>query len=78
MAEQEQDQGQRPCTENIGSGVRDPLQLWAKVHRGNKEGTGDSFEGALGSHKKSRDRNQQSQSTPGLDTTSSLGGGTDP
>ena len=39
MVEQEQDQGQRPCIESIGSGLRDPLQLWAKVHWGNKEGT---------------------------------------
>ena len=62
-----------PSLKNIGSGVRDPLQLWAKVDLGNKEGTGDAFEGAPGSHKKMRDRNQQSQSTPGLDTTSLSG-----
>ena len=56
MAEQEQHQGQRPYTESIGSGLRDPLQLWAKVHQGNKDGTGDAFEEAPGSDKKRRDR----------------------
>ena len=36
-------------------GLRDSLRLWAKVHRGNKDGTEDVLEGAPGSHKKRRD-----------------------
>ena len=51
-----QDQEQRFCTERIWSSLRDSLQLWAKVHWGNKEAAGGAFKGAPGSHKKRRDR----------------------
>ena len=45
-----------PALKASGVVYRDPLRLWAKVHRGKKEGTGDTLAGAPGSHKKRRDR----------------------
>ena len=60
-------------SEDIWSGLQDPMQLWAKVHRGNEEGAGDALERTSGSHKKWGDR-EISKSMPDPGTTRPSGG----